>query len=68
MLLQHEVAERPELADEGAQGLVGRLQLILYSTEEGFEIPDEALGEEDGEMGEGEMGEAGAGAGDEETF
>lgn len=55
LLLQQEVDKHPELeADEG--GLVPQLQTILYSTEEGFEIPAE----------EGEDG-LGVGA-EEETF
>jgi len=60
VLLQQEVEEKPQLAEEGPEGLIGRLQVILYSTEEGFEIPEEALGEE--------VEGAGAGAAEEETF
>ncbi|KAB8343078.1 hypothetical protein FH972_022672 [Carpinus fangiana] len=50
LLLQTEVEKNPELeAEEG--GLVPQLQAILYSTEEGFEIPaedgEEALGAEE---------------------
>lgn len=64
VLLQAEVEAKPEL--EGQGGLVHNVQQILYSTEEGFEIPAE-----DGE--EGEDGVAGAHAhevapGEEETF
>ena len=45
LMLQQEVEARPELEQEGEQGLVPRLQAILYSTEEGFEIPPENEGE-----------------------
>jgi len=58
VLLQQEVEEKPQLAEEGPEGLIGRLQVILYSTEEGFEIPEEAQGEE----------VEGAEPGEEETF
>ena len=38
LLMQQEVEAKPELeAEEG--GLVPKLQAVLYSTEEGFEIP-----------------------------
>ncbi len=40
LLMQQEVEVKPELeAEEG--GLVGKMQAVLYSTEEGFEIPPE---------------------------
>lgn len=57
VLLQQEVEVRPEL-EQDPEGLVARLQAILYSTEEGFEIP--------AEQDEGEEGVAGAV--EEETF
>lgn len=57
VLLQQEVEVRPEL-EQDPEGLVARLQAILYSTEEGFEIPAE---QEEGEEGV-------AGAVEEETF
>lgn len=60
VLLQQEVEVKPELAEEGNEGLIPRLQVILYSTEEGFEVPDEVVGEEGG-------GELAAGE-EEETF
>lgn len=44
VLLQAEVEARPELEAEH-DGVVGKVQAILYSTEEGFEIP-EVEGEE----------------------
>lgn len=57
VLLQHEVEAKPELEqDEG--GLVARMQAILYSTEEGFEIPAE----------QDEDGATGAAVAEEETF
>jgi len=40
VLLQHEVEAKPEL-EQDEEGLVPRMQAILYSTEEGFEIPAE---------------------------
>ncbi|KHN97082.1 EB1 protein [Metarhizium album ARSEF 1941] len=41
LLIQQAVEEDPEL-DKAEDGLVKQFQLILYSTEEGFEIPEEA--------------------------
>lgn len=39
LLLQRAVEQNPEIEkDDG--GLVGNIQQILYSTEEGFEIPE----------------------------
>lgn len=64
VLLQAEVEARPELDEQG--GIVNKVQQILYSTEEGFEIPAE-----DGEDGEdGAAGAHGHGTapGEEETF
>ncbi|KAG6016850.1 hypothetical protein E4U54_000352 [Claviceps lovelessii] len=40
LLIQQAVDEDPEL-EKQEDGLVKQIQLILYSTEEGFEIPDE---------------------------
>lgn len=61
VLLQAEVELKPELeAEEGR--VVGKVQAILYSTEEGFEIP---------EVEDGVEAEGGAVLGDgveEETF
>lgn len=48
LMLQQEVEVRPELEAE-ENGLVPRMQAILYSTEEGFEIPAEDEGLEEGE-------------------
>lgn len=60
VLLQAEVEAKPELeAEEG--GVVGKVQAILYSTEEGFEIPDV---DEEGEA----VGGTGDGVEEEETF
>lgn len=60
LMLQQEVEAKPELEQEGEHGMVPRLQSILYSTEEGFEIPPE---------NEGEVGTAhGGDAVEEETF
>ena len=47
LLLQNAVESNPEV-EESNDGLVKSIQTILYSTEEGFEIPAEA----DGENGE----------------
>ncbi|PHH83470.1 hypothetical protein CDD82_429 [Ophiocordyceps australis] len=41
LLIQHAVDEDPEL-EKQEDGLIKQVQLILYSTEEGFEIPEEA--------------------------
>jgi len=44
LLIQQEIEANPELEkDEG--GILKQIQTILYSTEEGFEIPAEAEGE-----------------------
>lgn len=51
VLLQTEVEAKPELETE-ADGVVPKVQAILYSTEEGFEIPD--VEGEEGEMLQGE--------------
>ncbi|KJZ76494.1 hypothetical protein HIM_04223 [Hirsutella minnesotensis 3608] len=40
LLIQQAVDEDPELEKQG-EGLVKQIQAILYSTEEGFEIPEE---------------------------
>lgn len=40
LLIQQAVEEDPEL-EKPEDGLVKQIQLILYSTEEGFEIPEE---------------------------
>ncbi|KAL9114828.1 MAG: hypothetical protein Q9227_001071 [Pyrenula ochraceoflavens] len=49
LLLQNAVEEKPEL-EEDEHGLVKPIQAILYSTEEGFEIPEEgAVAEGNGE-------------------
>lgn len=53
LLIQQAVEEDPEL-DKQEDGLIKQIQAILYSTEEGFEIPE----------GEGE----GEGLDDQETF
>lgn len=45
LMLQQEVELHPELEQE-EDGIVARMQAILYSTEEGFEIPAEGEGEE----------------------
>ena len=58
LLLQQEVEAKPEIEQEGEQGSVGKIQAILYSTEEGFEIPAE---------GEEQVAMAGDAA-EEETF
>lgn len=60
VMLQQEVELKPELERE-PEGLIGRLQAILYSTEEGFEIPQD---------GDEEFAANGAGLGpdDQETF
>lgn len=58
VMLQQEVELKPELEQE-PEGLIARMQAVLYSTEEGFEIPNE----------EGEDGAAAAGVpAEEETF
>lgn len=57
LLIQEVLETRPELEQE-ENGLVPRCQQILYSTEEGFEIPQEG---EEGAM----VGDAAA---EEETF
>lgn len=41
LLIQQAVDEDPEL-EKQEDGLIKQIQAILYSTEEGFEIPDEA--------------------------
>jgi microtubule-associated protein, RP/EB family len=52
LLLQTAVDQNPEL-EKDENGLVKNIQAILYSTEEGFEIPAEAEGVEDyGENGD----------------
>jgi len=48
LLLQQAVEENPEIENED-DGLVKRIQAILYSTEEGFEIPAEAEVQDDQE-------------------
>ncbi|KAK5095224.1 microtubule integrity protein mal3 [Lithohypha guttulata] len=48
LLLQTAVEQDPEL-DKDDNGLIKQIQAILYSTEEGFEIPVEAEGEANGE-------------------
>lgn len=58
VLLQQEVEMKPEL-EQDPGSLIGRLQAILYSTEDGFEIPAE-----DGEEGVVPI----VGGGEEETF
>lgn len=57
VMLQQEVELKPELEQE-PDGLVGRMQAVLYSTEEGFEIPND----------EAEDGAAGGMPAEEETF
>jgi len=57
VMLQQEVELKPELEQE-PEGLIARMQAVLYSTEEGFEIPNE----------EGEEGAAVGVPGEEETF
>lgn len=48
LLIQQAVEEDPEIEkDEG--GLIKHIQTILYSTEDGFEIPEGEGGEEGGE-------------------
>ncbi|PFH63230.1 hypothetical protein XA68_16669 [Ophiocordyceps unilateralis] len=44
LLIQQAVEEDPEL-EKQEDGLIKHIQAILYSTEEGFEIPDEAEAE-----------------------
>lgn len=51
LLLQTAVEQDPELDKEDG-GLVKQIQAILYSTEEGFEIPAETEGEANGEEAE----------------
>jgi len=46
LLLQQAVEAKPEI-EEDDDGLVKHIQAILYSTEEGFEIPAEAEAQED---------------------
>lgn len=58
LLLQDVLEQKPELEQED-NGLVPRCQQILYSTEEGFEIPQE---------GAEEAAVAGDAAAEEETF
>ncbi|KAG5916860.1 hypothetical protein E4U42_007471 [Claviceps africana] len=48
LLIQQAVEEDPEL-EKQEDGLVKQIQLILYSTEEGFEIPEEGDGLDDQE-------------------
>jgi len=57
VMLQQEVEAKPDLEQE-ENGLIGRLQAVLYSTEEGFEIPQD----------EAEDGAAAAVPVEEETF
>jgi RP/EB family microtubule-associated protein len=47
LLIQQSMEAEPELEKE--DGLLKQIQTILYSTEEGFEIPAEAEGEEEAE-------------------
>lgn len=56
IMLQQEVEAKPELEQEEG-GLIPRMQQVLYSTEDGFEIP-----------AEGDEGLGGDAAGEEETF
>lgn len=51
LLLQTAVEQDPEL-DKEEGGLIKQIQTILYSTEEGFEIPAEVEGEANGEEAE----------------
>ena len=44
VLIQAEVDQEPEV-EQAENSLISRMQAVLYSTEEGFEIP---AGEEDG--------------------
>jgi RP/EB family microtubule-associated protein len=53
VMLQQEVELKPELEQE-PEGLVGRLQAILYSTEEGFEIPNDEAEDGGGVLAEEE--------------
>lgn len=48
LLLQTAVEQDPEL-DKDDNGMIKQIQAILYSTEEGFEIPLEVEGEANGE-------------------
>lgn len=48
LLVQQAVEEDPEL-DKQEDGLIKQIQVILYSTEEGFEIPAEGEGLDDQE-------------------
>ncbi|KAG5952909.1 hypothetical protein E4U53_007604 [Claviceps sorghi] len=48
LLIQQAVEDDPEL-EKQEDGLVKQIQLILYSTEEGFEIPEEGEGLDDQE-------------------
>lgn len=48
LLLQTAVEQDPEL-DKDDNSLIKQIQAILYSTEEGFEIPVEGEGEANGE-------------------
>jgi len=48
LLLQTAVEQDPEL-DKDDNGMIKQIQAILYSTEEGFEIPVEAEGDANGE-------------------
>ncbi|KAF7561862.1 hypothetical protein G7046_g2277 [Stylonectria norvegica] len=48
LLIQNAVEEDPEL-DKQEDGLIKHIQTILYSTEEGFEIPAEGEGADDQE-------------------
>lgn len=68
VLLQTEVETRPELENGQTTEavMVQKVQSILYSTEEGFEIPEE--GEEGMDGAHGGVGDGLAAAGDEETF
>ena len=50
VMLQQEVEANPHLEQE-TDGLIPRMQAVLYSTEEGFEIPDEGV---EGEVAEEE--------------
>lgn len=51
LLLQTAVEQDPEL-DKDENGMIKQIQAILYSTEEGFEIPLEAEGDANGEEAE----------------
>lgn len=53
LLIQQAIEADPEL-DKEEDGLIKQIQAILYSTEEGFEIPVEAEGDLNGSYEEGE--------------